>query len=362
MYARVVRRFWPLVSLGIVLAVLLGLLAVFRVGSHRVTFRKQETWKSAETLLLTQKGFPWGRSVYPYVLDKKTGQLIPSSFFANPTRFTDLAVFYAEVAESGTIRSFAFPRGLPAGETYSAAPVVNSVGGQLVGAQPITQIVPLIEIDGYAATPAGARSIAARVSRALRTYVQRSQRGASIPRKQRIVVQVLSAAQKPTLARKRPLTLAIAVFVGVVVVTLLLAFLLENLRPRPARDEEPLGWPLSDDARDRYGSPNGSTNGNGAAAAPARVPLALAPPLALGPRLRDARLRRGLDLRAVESRIDVRTKTLRALESGRFDLLPDHEAARAALRAYAEHLELDSAGCLGDLDAVVDGSRNGREP
>ncbi len=60
-----------------------------------------------------------------------------------------------------------------------------------------------------------------------------------------------------------------------------------------------------------------------------------------GNSLRQARLRRGLELTHVEARIGVRTKYLRALEWGRLDLMPDDQAARKILRAYAEHLNLD---------------------
>ena len=77
------------------------------------------------------------------------------------------------------------------------------------------------------------------------------------------------------------------------------------------------------------------------------------PTARLGRQLREARLRRGLDLPLVEARTDIQTKYLRALESERFDLLPDSETARSALRAYASHLELDPEPYIGELDARI---------
>ena len=73
----------------------------------------------------------------------------------------------------------------------------------------------------------------------------------------------------------------------------------------------------------------------------------------LGKSLREARLRHGLELTHVEARIRVRTKYLRALEWGRFDLLPGGKTGREILRAYAEHLNLDPELYLDEYDARV---------
>jgi transcriptional regulator with XRE-family HTH domain len=73
-----------------------------------------------------------------------------------------------------------------------------------------------------------------------------------------------------------------------------------------------------------------------------------------GMRLREARLRQGLELSEVEARLKIRTKYLRALEWGRLDLLPDEETARRALRAYAECLRLDAELPAEELDESID--------
>jgi cytoskeleton protein RodZ len=383
-FFRVIRRFWPLVAVGAVLAVALSFISFFRVditGKPHVTYRQHETWKGTEVLLLTQRGFPWGRTIYPYRISKKTGLQIPAAPFADPGRFTSLAVFYAQLANSDAVRALVAKAGRLGG-TYSASPVVKSVGGG-PGTQPITQLVPLIQIDGFARTPPQALGIARRVSQALRSYLERRQTGAGIPAKQRIVVQVLSTARKATLARGRRLTIPLIAFLGTLIATLGLAFVLENLRPRthadPERaDSEPAGEPPSDSAvtpwtggRGNDESRPGARAEAGSRALPGLSYLAASPSpridgqvqapassssdltTAMGGRLREARLRRGLDLPMVEARIDVQTKYLRALESERFDLLPEGEGARGALRDYAEHLELDPEPYLSEFDARV---------
>jgi cytoskeleton protein RodZ len=371
---RVIHRFWPLVALGVVLAVALSFISFFRVdlqGRPHVAYRQHETWRGTEVLLLTQRGFPWGRTVYPYVISKKTGLLIPAAPFADPGRFNSLAVFYAQLANSDAVRALVTRAGRLDG-TYSASPVVKSVGGG-PGTQPITQLVPLIQIDGFARTPAQALGIARRVSHAMRSYLERTQTNADIPVKQRIVVQVLSTARKATLARGRRLTIPIIAFLAILIATLGLAFVLENLRPREREGSEPAGEPSSDSGEPRASGAVGddsrppapreadghasaglgyrpssaaTTRFNGAAPGRSRTPT-------LGRRLREARVRRGLDLPVVEARIEVPTKCLRALESERFDLLPGSMEGRRALRTYAELLELDPEPCLGEFDARV---------
>jgi helix-turn-helix protein len=61
----------------------------------------------------------------------------------------------------------------------------------------------------------------------------------------------------------------------------------------------------------------------------------------IGSSLRDARLRKGLDLPELEAETKIRAKYLRALEEERFDLLPGDTYVKGFLRIYAERLGLD---------------------
>jgi cytoskeleton protein RodZ len=67
----------------------------------------------------------------------------------------------------------------------------------------------------------------------------------------------------------------------------------------------------------------------------------------IGERLREARVRRGLDLEEVAERTKIRVPFLLALEQENWDQLPGTAYARAFLRTYAEALGLDP-------DLVVD--------
>jgi cytoskeleton protein RodZ len=61
----------------------------------------------------------------------------------------------------------------------------------------------------------------------------------------------------------------------------------------------------------------------------------------LGSSLREARVRRGIELAQVAAETRIRTRYLQALEDERFELLPGSVYARGFLRAYADYLGLD---------------------
>jgi cytoskeleton protein RodZ len=62
----------------------------------------------------------------------------------------------------------------------------------------------------------------------------------------------------------------------------------------------------------------------------------------IGETLREARMRRRIDMTEVESATKIRGKYLRALESEEWDLLPGPTFVKTFLRTYAEYLGLDA--------------------
>jgi cytoskeleton protein RodZ len=61
----------------------------------------------------------------------------------------------------------------------------------------------------------------------------------------------------------------------------------------------------------------------------------------IGEMLREARMRRRIDMTEVESATKIRGKYLRALENEEWDLLPGPTFVKTFLRTYAEYLDLD---------------------
>jgi cytoskeleton protein RodZ len=63
--------------------------------------------------------------------------------------------------------------------------------------------------------------------------------------------------------------------------------------------------------------------------------------LEIGPTLREARIRRRIDLSEVEERTKIRVRYLRALENEEWDVLPAGAYARSFIRTYGSFLGLD---------------------
>src|SRR5919107_6063074 len=61
----------------------------------------------------------------------------------------------------------------------------------------------------------------------------------------------------------------------------------------------------------------------------------------IGETLREARIRRRIDMAEVETATKIRAKYLRALENEEWGLLPGTTFVKTFLRTYAEYLELD---------------------
>jgi transcriptional regulator with XRE-family HTH domain len=72
----------------------------------------------------------------------------------------------------------------------------------------------------------------------------------------------------------------------------------------------------------------------------------------IGETLREARMRRHLDIADVESRTKIRAKYLRALENEEFGMLPGPTFVKTFLRTYAEMLGLDPHPLLEEYRAT----------
>src|SRR5438034_8470643 len=71
----------------------------------------------------------------------------------------------------------------------------------------------------------------------------------------------------------------------------------------------------------------------------------------IGSSLREARVRRKLELSQVEADTRIRAKYLMALESNRFEALPAPAYAKGFLRTYADYLGLDAQRFVDEYNA-----------
>jgi hypothetical protein len=238
LYFRVIWRFRFLVLGGLVLALVLGFFAMARVsfahGSPKISYRQKQTWVSSTTLDVTQAGFPEGYTVFPYQAITVPGTSQPTfvSKFADPTRFSDLALYYSSLANSDAVQRL----------LYSHGPIGGFMVANPVNTGPASRPLPtnMISITGTSHSRARAGVIANKGSAAFMQYLSSQQAAAGVPTKDRVIVKVLNSAGAATLVTKRKKTIPIVVFITVLIATLGLAFILENLRPRVKPVEAPV--------------------------------------------------------------------------------------------------------------------------
>jgi hypothetical protein len=224
LYSRVLWRFRVLVIVGLILAAALSFFSYAKVsfahGSPSISYRTAVVYQSSTTLLVTQNGFPWGRTALPFKVNAKG---VATSDFADPGRFSSLAGFYSRLAESDVIRARASQiAGVPA--VLQANPVPDPGNSN--------NMLPMISLAGLATSPAAAIRVAEAGSLAFRQYLLQQQDASHTPANQRVVMQVVNQARAASVASPRKKTLPVIVFLGVLIATIAMAFVLENLRPR----------------------------------------------------------------------------------------------------------------------------------
>jgi hypothetical protein len=237
LHLRVIWRFKYLVAGGLLLAILLSVLAMARVdfggGMPRLAYRKPEIWSGTAKLLLTQQGLPYGRLTLPATnpgtttptTTTTTGSTSGSSsgesapVYADPARLTSLAPFYAQLANSDAVQ-----RHLPPGAVRASAVVDTST--------PYATVLPIVQFTALGTSPKRANALAAAAAFLFRHYMVQQQNQAGISQNERVLLQTLNAPTAPVLLQGRKKTVPILAFATVLIATLGLAFVLENLRPQ----------------------------------------------------------------------------------------------------------------------------------
>jgi hypothetical protein len=236
LYARVIWRFRLLVVVGFILALALAVLSMARISPSGFTYRQSQLYQSTTRLGVTQNGFPWGRlfatepskdgAAVPMTPEQQAEKLgIP---IADPNRFTNLAVLYAELATSDPVRRLMLKDGPIKGQ-ITAVPVVVQQN----------MVLPFIDLTAIATTPRGAKLLASRAGDALESYIRDQQKANNVPDTDRVVIQDVLQPKKVKVYQPRSKTMSIVIFLAVMFATIGLAFLLENLRPRvrPSREQ-----------------------------------------------------------------------------------------------------------------------------
>jgi hypothetical protein len=238
LYGRVFWRFRVLVAAGVLLATMLAFLTFVRVDlakSPHLRYREHESWSSQATLWVTQRGFPSGRSALPITgatgvqgaaTTTPSGSAVSGAgkqpAFADPARFTDLAVLYSKLVPTDLVLSFVRRSG-PINGTIAAEPGFDSISGD---------ILPLVLITATASTPKDAEALVRRATSGLQAYIDSRQASNGIASGDRVIVTRAQAATTPVLAKGRSMTKPVVVFLATLLAVLGLTAVLENVRPK----------------------------------------------------------------------------------------------------------------------------------
>lgn len=240
LYGGVLRRFWPILMLGIMLAGALAVLSYYNVrlvdGRPELTPRAKEVWTSSATLFLTEPGFPAGRRRIELVPVRIGNETVLQSAQNNPEAYTSLASLYARLAQSDEVAQLIEQDGRgPLTGTFSAIPTADTTYRR---AEPL----PMLSLFGTANTAEDAQLTAERGKNAFLSYLETQQDEANIRTNKRVVVETLNEPQTAQLVTPRKKTLPFVVFLAVLFATIALLFVLENMRPRnrPAATEPSL--------------------------------------------------------------------------------------------------------------------------
>jgi hypothetical protein len=239
-HLRVLWRYKIVVAVGLLLGFALAFLASFDVAGGGMKRRGTQIWSSTSQVLVTQKGFPWGRVTLP-------SSVVPTSptdpgattndgsspdhiQYADPTRFVNLALLYSVISYSDQVRS-KLPEH-PRADQISAIPLDPTNSGQ--------QFLPIITLTTKADTPEKAIQLNRDTYKGLRDVLVSEQNSNDIPAANRVLLNVLSAPQKPMLEQGYSLTSSMLAFMLCLVATLAFAHVLEALRLAKIRRNDPL--------------------------------------------------------------------------------------------------------------------------
>jgi len=208
-YTRVLWRFRYLMVAGLVLAVVIAIVSYATSASA--------LYQAEARLFVTAPGFPIGTAQQKVVDTGGTPTAI-----GDPSRLTDVASLYAELASSDTVRRAAL----------AGSGLTGKITAQ-VESTPVETLVPVVDVQAAVHSYQGSITLAERAARAFQQWVTRQEVAAKIPSSQRVLVQLIAKPDKPTVLVPKKKTLPIALFLIVLIVFIAAAFVLENLRPEP---------------------------------------------------------------------------------------------------------------------------------
>jgi hypothetical protein len=234
-----------IIVVGILVGCALAFMAAYKVGPKGLERRGTEQWSSESRVLVTQTGFPWGRVTLPSNAagaavqpdtattgkDQKTttGSDDSRIQFADPSRFSNLALLFAQISESDQVRRL-LP-GPPEPGTVIARPLDATGSGD--------SFLPILSVTTMGKTAAGAIDLNKLAVSALRHLLVTQQNKWDVAANDRVLIQTLNEPSTPMLVQSRSMAPAMLAFLLAVFGAVALAHIVEGLRRSRNAPAEP---------------------------------------------------------------------------------------------------------------------------
>lgn len=227
-----------ILAIGGVVAIAMAVLAVAKPsfdGGPSLAWRKTETWADSTKLLITQPGFPWGRSVLGTSGEAAADDASASGAattttgtdkkgrdvqFADPSRFSYLAWIYSHFLMGDEVRRSLGK--LPQDAEILANPL--TAGGNLSAGA-----LPIIGLTTSATTKEDAIKLNAGATQALEDYLRNQQNQTKTPTSDRVVVSVVDHPPAALIKGHSP-DLGVIAFILVMAAAVAVVYLRENIR------------------------------------------------------------------------------------------------------------------------------------
>jgi hypothetical protein len=238
-YLRALGRLWWLLVLGLGIAAIAAILAVYRVSFSPLGLEKkaQVTYTTSSRLLITSAEAPYVRT---RVTQEQTvgGEVQEYSSAPDIGTLITAANLYPVLIESDEVQELRDEMAGPLPGVISTRAIyeVNSPSRF-----ELSQI-PVIEVFGHAGSAGDAIAITRATVDAFQAYIERAQNSASLSRSERVLVQEIQKPSGAAASGGSSLSLPLMLFVLVAAAFFALAILLDRLFPGGIR--LPL-WPRS---------------------------------------------------------------------------------------------------------------------
>jgi hypothetical protein len=232
-YLRALGRFWWLLVLGVGVAAIAAILAVYRVDLSSMSLEKkaQLTYTASSRLLITSAEAPYVRTRITEEVTTADGDVQEYSAAPDIGTLITAANLYPVLIESDAVQELREERAgpLPGAITTRAIYEVNSPSRF-----ELSQI-PVIEVFGHAGSAGDAIAITRATVDAFQAYIEQAQNSADLSRSERVLVQEIQEPAGAAATGGGSLSLPLMLFVVVAAAFFALAILLDRLFPTGIR-------------------------------------------------------------------------------------------------------------------------------